>query len=221
MNYDVEQHGFAIVPRVIEADEQRDLLSILGPVSGAGRRGLLALPAVTELARSSRFLNLVRPHLPSEPFPVRAIYFDKSPDTNWLVPWHQDLTLALRASAEVPGFGPWSTKDGIPHAQPPVELLQQMLTVRLHLDDADESNGALRVLPGSHREGRLSAERIRELRSQQSDILCTVSAGDALIMRPLLLHASSRSTSTRHRRVLHIEYAAFTLPDELNWHEAA
>src|SRR5205807_4301579 len=100
---------------------------------------------------------------------VRAIYFDKSPEANWLVSWHQDLTLALRARAEVPGFGPWSTKDGIPHVQPPVELLQQMLSVRLHLDDADESNGALRVLPGSHRCERLAPARIRELRGQQPD----------------------------------------------------
>lgn len=220
-DHDVEQHGFAVVPRVIEADEQRRLLAALGPASRAGRRGLLALPAVAELARSPRFLALVRPHLPCEPFPVRALYFDKSSDTNWLVPWHQDLSLALRARAEVPGFGPWSTKDGIPHVQPPVELLQQMLTVRLHLDDADESNGALRVLPGSHRLGRLSAESIQQLRGEQSEYLCAVSAGDALLMRPLLLHASSRSTSTRHRRVLHIEYAAFTLPEELDWHEAA
>ena len=221
MNHEIEQHGFAVVPRAIEADEQRELLATLGPVSGAGRRGLLALSAVSELARSPRLLDLVRPHLPSEPFPVRAIYFDKSSDTNWLVPWHQDLTLALRARAEVSGFGPWSTKDGIPHVQPPIELLQQMLTVRLHLDAADESNGALRVLPGSHRLGRLSSERVQELRSQQSDFLCAVSAGDALLMRPLLLHASSRSTSPRHRRVLHIEYAAFTLPNELEWNEAA
>ena len=221
MTYEVEQHGFAVVPRIIEADARRELLSTLGPVSGAGRRGLLALPAVAELARSSQFLDLIRPHLPSEPFPVRSIYFDKSADTNWLVPWQQDLTRALRARAEVPGFGPWSIKDGIPQVQPPVALLQQMLSIRLHLDDADESNGALRVLPGSHRLGRLSSERIQELRSQQSDFLCAVSAGDALLMRPLLLHASSRSTSTRHRRVLHIEYAAFTLPDELHWHEAA
>ena len=132
------------------------------------------------------------------------------------------MTLALRARAEVPGFGPWSTKDGIPHVQPPVELLQQMLTVRLHLDDAGASNGALRVLPGSHRGGRLTAERIQELRTHESDFLCAAAAGDALLMRPLLLHASIRSTSTQHRRILHVEYAGFALPlDELAWHEAA
>jgi ectoine hydroxylase-related dioxygenase (phytanoyl-CoA dioxygenase family) len=154
-------------------------------------------------------------------FPIRAIYFDKSPAANWLVPWHQDLTLVLRSHAEVRGFGQWSVKDGVPHVQPPVEVLEQMLTVRLHLDDADESNGALRVLPGSHRLGRLSPGQIQELRARQTDVLCTIAAGDAMLMRPLLLHASGRSTSQRHRRVLHIEYAAFSLPDGLEWHEAA
>ena len=102
-----------------------------------------------------------------------------------------------------------------------MELLENMLTVRLHLDDTDESNGALQVLPGSHRFGRLSAGRIRALRSEHAEFVCPAAAGDALLMRPLLLHASSRSASARHRRVLHIEYAGFGLPPELHWHEAA
>lgn len=146
--------------------------------------------------------------------------FDKSSEANWLVAWHQDLSLAVRSRIEVPGFSAWSVKEGVPHVQPPVEWLQRMLTVRLHLDDADEANCALRVLPGSHRMGRLPAARIQELRGGQPDVLCALSAGDALLMRPLLLHASSRSSSARHRRVLHIEYAAFSLPEGLNWHEA-
>ncbi len=221
MQHEVESHGFSVVPDVIGTAEQAELLAALGSVSGAGRRGLLAVPAVAALARSDRLRDLVRPHLAAEPFAVRAIYFDKSAAANWLVPWHQDLTLAVRSRVEVSGFGPWSTKDGIPHVQPPAELLRQMLTVRLHLDDADESNGALRVLPGSHALGRLSPGRIAELRGARADHLCAVAAGGALLMRPLLLHASSRSTSARHRRILHIEYAAFTLPDELDWYEAA
>jgi hypothetical protein len=221
MSHKVENDGFSIAAGVIGVAERETLLSVLGPVSGAGRRGLLAVPAVATLAHSPRLLDLVRPHLSPEPFPVRAIYFDKSSEANWLVPWHQDLTLALRAHAEVPGFGPWSTKDGIPHVQPPIDFLQKMLTIRLHLDDADESNGALRVLPGSHCLGRLSSKRIQELRVQQPEFICAASAGDALLMRPLLLHASGRSSSTRHRRILHIEYAAFALPGELEWHEAA
>ena len=95
-----------------------------------------------------------------------------------------------------------------------------MLTVRLHLDDADESNGALRVLPGANRLGRLPPDRIAELRVGGVDVLCAARAGDALLMRPLLLHASGRSTGPGHRRVLHIEYAAFPLPGGLEWHES-
>ena len=89
------------------------------------------------------------------------------------------------------------------------------------MDDTDESNGALRVLPGSHQLDRLSAERISELRSEQPEFICTAHAGDVLLMRPLLLHASSRSAKPGHRRILHIEYAAFSLPAILDWHEAA
>ncbi len=221
MNPEVSIHGFSFVRQVLAPTEQEHLRTVLGPVEGAGRRGLLGIPVVAELSRSSRLLDLVRPHVSSEPFPVRAIYFDKSPEANWRVAWHQDLTLALAAHHEVPGFGPWSVKDGIPHVQPPAGLLQQMLTVRLHLDDADETNGALRVLSGSHRSGRLSADEIQTLRAAQPDHRCTAAAGDALLMRPLLLHSSGRSTSPRQRRVLHIEYAAFELPSGLAWHEAA
>jgi hypothetical protein len=195
------------------------LLALLGPVNGAGRRGLLALPEISALARSPRVLDMVRPHLPQEPLPVRAIYFDKYPDANWLVPWHQDLTLAVRERADVPGFGPWSAKEGIPHVQPPIALLERMLAVRLHLDATDMDNGALRVLPGTHGLGRLSAERIQELRRNVPEQLCDARPGDALLMRPLLLHASARSQSGRHRRVLHLEYAAFDLPPALRWHE--
>jgi ectoine hydroxylase-related dioxygenase (phytanoyl-CoA dioxygenase family) len=100
-----------------------------------------------------------------------------------------------------------------------VELLEQMLTIRLHVDAADQSNGALRVIPGSHRKGRLSPDQIRELRSEHGEVLCAVPAGGAFLMRPLLLHASGRSTSPRHRRILHIEYAAFQLPEEIGWQE--
>lgn len=220
MNYEIERDGFAIVSGVLSPDERSKLLSALGLAPKAGHRGLLAEPAVRELARNGAMLGLVRPHVPEAPMPVRAIFFDKSPEANWVVAWHQDLTIEVRARTDLPGFGPWSVKDGVPHVQPPIELMEQMLAVRLHFDDADASNGALRVLPGSHQLGRLSIGRIHELRAQHSEVLCTVSAGDALLMRPLLLHASNRSAKPSHRRVLHIEYAGFQLPPGLVWHEA-
>ncbi len=221
MEPDLPACGFEWARQVISFEKRQELAEMLGPVTGAGRRGLLAVPAVAALAGSPTLMNLVRPHLRGEPKVARALYFDKSTVANWLVSWHQDLTLAVRKRVDHTGFGPWSMKAGIPHVQPPVELLEQMLTVRLHLDDADDENGALRVLPGTHQLGRLSADQITELRQNREEHPCAASAGDALLMRPLLLHASGRSTSQRHRRVLHLEYASFDLPGGLEWHEAA
>ena len=220
MNFaaDLDAQGFAIVPRVLDPEACCVLRDFLGDADGAGTRGMLRIPEVLNLAKSL-LVDLVRPHLPSEPVPVRGIYFDKRPETNWLVAWHQDLTLALKERVEVPGFGPWSLKEGVPHVQPPVGMLEQMLSVRLHLDDADATNGALRVLPGTHRLGRLNAEAIRRCRETCKEVSCEAKTGDVLLMRPLLLHASSHSTSERRRRVLHIEYAGYDLPAPLDWHE--
>lgn len=215
---ELNAHGFSNVPMVLDPEACADLRDLLGDSDGAGTRGILRMPEVMQLAESL-MADLVRPHLRAEPVPVRGIYFDKRPETNWLVAWHQDLTLALKERVEVPGWGPWSVKEGVPHVQPPVELLKQMLTVRLHLDGADSTNGALRVLPGTHRLGRLNAEAIQSCRETSEEVSCETKTGDMLLMRPLLLHASSRSTSERRRRVLHIEFAGFDLPVPLEWHE--
>jgi Phytanoyl-CoA dioxygenase (PhyH) len=219
MTFQIDPDGFALSPSLISGEKAWALVDALGEVSGAGRRGMLQHPVVADFSRSEVVLRLLRPHLALEPRPVRAIYFDKSQEANWLVPWHQDLTIAVEKHRDVEGFGPWSMKDGVPHVQPPIPLLEGMIALRLHLDDADEENGALKVLPGSHRLGRLSAADIERCRTQTPQHLCRAKAGDALLMRPLLLHASGKSTSPRRRRILHLEYAGVDLPPELSWHE--
>jgi len=221
MNYEIDQHGFNIASSVADSGQCEELLNAIGTTTGAGQRGLLALTEVTCFARSERVLALLRPHLPIEPVPVRSIFFNKSTQTNWSVAWHQDVTVALRARGEAPGFSSWSEKKGIPHATAPPDLLGKMLTLRLHFDDTDEANGALRVLPGSHRSGVLASQQIDDISRGQSGVHCIVSQGGALLMRPLLLHASSRSTTSKARRVLHIEFAGFKLPAGLEWHESA
>ena len=149
--------------------------------------------------------------------PVRSILFDKTPDENWPVPWHQDLTIAVHEKYDVDGYGTWSVKDGAPHVQPPIAVLETMTTARLHLDDATTSNGALWVVPGSHRSGKLDAGEVRELTST-SAIACECQAGDVLLMSPLILHSSRRSTVAGHRRVLHVEYARLDVLDSrLAW----
>lgn len=213
--------GVASVPDVLTGSEVESLITSLGEVSGAGVRGALRIPAVAELARSPRLIELARPLLTGEPRPVRAIYFDKSHDSNWLVPWHQDLTVAVRERVELAGFGPWSVKDGVPHVQAPALLLEKMITIRLHLDPCDENNGALKVLTGSHKFGVIPTDRIQGFNLECPELLCRVARGCALVMRPLLLHASARSRDDRPRRVLHIEYAGFDLPEPLQWHAVA
>ena len=202
--------GFEMVRSVFSAETCAELIREQGPVSGAGRR-------LEAFSPPPQLVELAAQKLENTPKAVRAILFDKSPDTNWLVTWHQDLTIAVREKREVSGFGPWSVKEGLPHVQPPAELLGRMLTLRLHLDDADEENGALRVLPGTHVLGKLDAERIQSLRAEIPEHVCAAKAGDVLLMRPLLLHASGKSSSIRHRRILHVEFADFDLPDGLQW----
>ncbi|MCW0220119.1 MAG: phytanoyl-CoA dioxygenase family protein [Prosthecobacter sp.] len=218
---EIEVQGYSMVPSVLSEAEAMRLVESLGAVNGAGRRGMLMVPEVRGLAESAELMSLVRPYLSGRPRAVRSIYFDKSPEANWLVPWHQDLTLAVNGRVEVAGFGPWSMKAGVTHVQPPVSLLEQMITVRIHLDAADGSNGALKVIPGSHEFGRLEASEIERIKSETPECLCCADRGDALLMRPLILHASGRSTSDRHRRVLHIEYAGFELPAGLSWNDEA
>ncbi|QDT75230.1 phytanoyl-CoA dioxygenase family protein [Lacipirellula limnantheis] len=216
-HYRIAEHGFELVAGLVGEPERRELLDAVGDGNVAGRRNMLAVPAVAALAKSKKLLDLVQRYTGGEPRPVRAIWFNKSPGANWLVAWHQDLAIPVRERVETPGFGAWSVKEGVPHVQPPVEVLERMLTVRIHLDNADEWNGALRVIPESHRLGRLDADQIASLREGRSETLCAAAAGDALLMRPLLLHASGRSTNDRSRRVLHLEYAGEELPGVLEW----
>ena len=148
--------------------------------------------------------------------PVRGILFDKTPQANWKVPWHQDLTIAVKERHERENFTAWSIKDGVPHVQPPLQVLAAMLTIRLHLDDCFD-NGPLRVLPATHREGRLDSAQIAHKRATIEPTICRAARGDALLMKPLLLHASSAGEKPTHRRVLHLEWANQDLPAPLQW----
>ena len=160
--------------------------------------------------------------------PVCGILFDKiagATGASWKVPFHQDLSIAVREhpALPIPGYEIWSVKDGVVHTQPPVSVLTRLVTVRLHLDPCDDQNGALRVLPGSHRSGRLSAGAVLACRRDTPEVLCPVLAGGAFVFRPLLLHASSAATQAgARRRVLHIEYAPvyLSLPVGIAWHDA-
>lgn len=228
INSEIESNGYAVVPSGISAttlDLLTRELEQLGATQDLGARGgvrnaFRLLPALQQLATSVAMWTPASAVLGPRCAAVRAIVFDKTPGANWKVSWHQDLTIAVQEQRNVPGFGPWSTKAGIPHVQPPAAVLKQMLTLRLHLDPCGLDNGPVRVLPASHQAGRLSGEQVGAWRSRVEAVACVAERGEILAMRPLLLHASSPSASPQHRRVIHIEYAGVDLPHGLKWFEA-
>lgn len=227
----VKRDGYALVRGVVDAGSLGDIGDAadgLGAGEAVSRRAgrafaardlLNAAPVARSLAEDPVLMSLVEDVLGAGAKIVRGVYFDKHRDANWKVPWHQDLTVAVRERLEAEGFGPWSVKAGIHHVQPPTCVLEGMLALRVHLDDADGSNGALRVIPGSHARGRLSAADIQTLKEECRAVTCDVPAGGVMLMRPLLLHASSSATRPRRRRVLHFEYSASDLPGGLAWYD--
>ena len=226
MTQQLERDGFEIVRTLIDQELRTSLTQSIQAqirtVPSAGVRGLAEkLSAVRDLAESKPVRELVSTRLSGRARLVRSILFNKSQHTNWQVAWHQDLSIAVRAKCDLEGYGPWSMKDGIVHVQPPVAVLQQMLTVRIHLDRADATNGALCVAPGSHRKGRIKASDAASVARESERHLCVVEAGDALLFKPLLLHASRKATSDAPRRVIHLEFAAVDLPPPLQWSDAA
>jgi ectoine hydroxylase-related dioxygenase (phytanoyl-CoA dioxygenase family) len=220
---DLKRDGFVILERQVDSVTLQKLRADLNnSFSGrqAGIRDLLKrVPEVLELARSEGIRTLVERVLGESARVVRCIYFDKQKNSNWKVAWHQDLTIAVKRQADVTGFTAWSIKAGVQHVQPPTSILEQMIAVRIHLDDADETNGCLRVIPGSHLLGRLTADQITHVRTNNEIVSCAVRSGDVMLMRPLLLHASSVALQPAHRRVVHLEYCAATLPKGLEWYE--
>jgi len=211
--------GVQLVESVMGEHELADWERVAGPVAPghAGRRNLLDDARAFGLAESVTLRRLVEPVLGISAFPVRALLFDKSPTANWRVAFHQDLAIAVRWRAEVEGFSGWSVKQGVPHVLAPADVLERMLAVRVHLDDCGPRDGALRVIEGSHLAGRIDENDIDTWCARVPETTCLARRGDVLLMRPLLLHASSPAESPSRRRVVHVEYAACMLPEPLEW----
>ncbi len=208
----IQKLGFAIIPSMLKPVEVGVLLEAFSqaelPRSRAGLRHAMKLPAVASLAHDPRLMEIARGTLGADAFPFRATLFDKSPTANWLVVWHQDTALPFEERREIPGWGPWSVKDGVNYAHAPATALSQVLALRVHLDDSTDENGPLRVLPDTHTLGVLTDESLHDLSTRIAVIDCLVPQGGVLAMRPLIVHASSKSQTPARRRVLHIEYAS-------------
>jgi ectoine hydroxylase-related dioxygenase (phytanoyl-CoA dioxygenase family) len=213
----VEAHGYALIGRGV-SEETIEALETALDADQHGIRNLLSNQVVRRIAGSDEVRRSVASVLGDECFAVRGIFFNKSAEANWKVTWHQDCVIAVREKLHIEGWGPWSRKADVIHVRPELSVLQQMLAIRIHLDDCREDNGPLRVIPGSHRDGFLADAEIQS-RSKANAVACAVLRGDAIVMRPLLLHSSPPSMKPSNRRVVHLEFAAAELPHGAKWQD--
>lgn len=203
--------GFGLFPDVFapkEIDAVAELIEHESIArSRAGMRHLMGVPGVRRFAEDERLLQIASSGLGTMAAPFRATLFDKSPAANWLVAWHQDTALPLQCRVDAAGWGPWSVKAGVLYAHAPADVLNKVIALRIHLDDSGAANGPLRVLPETHVLGVLDDAQMSRLSRERPAVECISPAGGVLAMRPLVVHASSKSRDDRRRRVLHIEYA--------------
>lgn len=223
----IESNGFAIAEDVIDSssvEELRTAMTCLPETEEVRRktgvfgiRNLLELcPATRGLAASSAIRAFVEPILGAESFAVRATFFDKVPDANWNLRYHQDTVISVKERKDVDGYYSWAMKGTVQQVRPPIDVLRNMLAIRVHLDDCNENNGALRVLAGTHQQ-KWERDDIANCRKRFDEVTTEVRLGGILAMRPLVLHASSASQTPAHRRVIHLEYASGDLPGGLEW----
>ena len=209
--YQTKKPGFRIDDGVLSSEECEALVSCLSnskvSKGRAGARHLMCVPEMARIASDTRLLAIARCELRTEPFPFRVTLFEKSGKANWLVVWHQDTALPLRARFDAPGWGPWSEKAGVAYAHAPASALSRVVALRVHLDASTTDNGPLLVLPHSHVLGILTHDEISNLVREHGVVECLVSKGGILIMSPLIIHSSSKARIDAPRRVLHIEYA--------------
>jgi hypothetical protein len=214
--------GFVEVGVVLTAVQCADLTIAVDSGNGdrVGSRNLLDLNACRELAVALKSHAGICPLLPPSAVAVQCTLFDKSAERNWLVALHQDLSIPVLERVPDPECTGWSEKEGVTFVQPPVPVLESLVAVRAHLDDCGPESGPLRVVPGSHRHGRLAADAARAMREDRGEVACIAARGGAIVMRPLLLHSSSKTRTRSPRRVLHILFGPPDLPCGLRWHRA-
>lgn len=223
------EKGFAVINGVYSPEEVEMLAECIRRVDSgrdtfrrsqhlfAIRQFLKEVPDALPLIFNNRLRRILAEYGSPEYFPVKSIYFDKPAGSNWFVAYHQDLTISVDKRADIEGYGPWTVKQNQFAVQPPAEILHNMITVRIHLDDTDEHNGALRVLEGTHLRGIVRPESL-DIHKEQEEI-CRVEKGGLMLMKPLLMHASSRSSDERSRRVIHVEFSDAELAGNLQWSE--
>lgn len=227
----LDELGFTILDGIFSGTEIKSILTSIQSADTskatfrksddlfAIRQFLKEIPELHTLIFNNKLRTTIKNLIGDNFFVVKSIYFDKPEKSNWFVSYHQDLTISVDKKADISNYGPWTVKQNQFAVQPPLDILKSIFTIRIHLDDTDEQNGALKVVPKSHLKDIYRPETIDW--TKESEIICAVPKGGVMLMRPLLLHSSSRSTNNKQRRVIHIEFSNANLDGGLNWTEKA
>ncbi len=223
MNRDYLENGFAFFEHFYNEGFTDGLLDVLEQ-SGAlsydttfDANLYRSVPVVKELCASAPLIELVKDVTGLDAKPVKAFILDKTSTSNWGLDWHQDLKITVKEQKEAEGYYNWTTEAGITHVVPPVNVLQNMTALRIHLDDCNEKNGAMWVLPGTHRQGIIDLQDVPAMLQGTKIYTCNAVKGSVMLMSQLLLHKSPYSLSEMPRRVLHIEFSAEELAEGLEW----
>jgi ectoine hydroxylase-related dioxygenase (phytanoyl-CoA dioxygenase family) len=221
--------GFAVTETIYTVDEIRALLAIIDNAEAeqpvfrktaglfAIRQFFKAVPSAVNVLLNASLRQLLDDVVGDGYQVVKAIYFDKPEGSNWFVSYHQDLRISVDRRDEFPGYARWTVKDDQFAVQPPLAILEDNITLRIHLDNTNIENGALRVIPGTQAAGISRPEKLD--RDAVSEVCCEVPQGGVMLMRPLLMHASGRTVNQKPRRVVHIEFSRKSLPAGLEWSE--
>lgn len=225
----IQENGFTVINNIFSEDEIEKISEVIQNIDTsketfrksedlfAIRQFLKEIPEVKDLIFNENVKEIIKEIFGDKYFVVKSIYFDKPEKSNWYVAYHQDLTISVDKKVQLENFGPWTTKQNQFAVQPPLDILENIFTIRIHLDDTDENNGALKVVPKSHSKAIYRPETINW--NVETENICNVENGGLMIMKPLLLHGSNRTTNGKKRRVIHIEFSNKELPKVLNWSE--
>lgn len=220
---DLDFDGYALADITLASHQCEHIASSLPAVIGAGRvgiRNLIAHPTIVRLLSHERLGAYLWSVIGRDLVAVKATLFDGTGPSSRRVQWHQDRAITVRERHEVAGYGPWNSRAGLIQVEPPTQILSQMLAVRIYLDGTGPDDGSLRVVPGSHRGGKLTASEVEAVVEAGAVVRVSVPQGGLFLMRPLLVHSSEVGVTPEHRRILHIEVAPVDAISPLYWHTA-
>ncbi|MDP5202185.1 phytanoyl-CoA dioxygenase family protein [Flavobacterium sp. DG2-3] len=228
----VDNEGFSIINNVFSENEIENIISLIenkttdNQESATFRKSqdLFAIrqfhkevPETLPVIFNKKLQEIIEDTFGEGFFITKSIYFDKPEKSNWFVAYHQDLTISVDQKIEVENFENWTVKQNQFAVQPPAEILENNFTIRIHIDKTTKDNGALKVINNSHSKGILRIENLDF--EKEKETICEIEKGGIMIMKPLLFHASNKTTNNERRRVIHIEFSKQQLPNGLEWSE--